>query len=215
MNDVEIRKRILAAAESRFFKLGFGKVTMSDIASDLKMSKKTLYAYYTSKEQLLSAVVENLHAEMDVKINALIDDREMDFVEKLKKLMEHGAMFYSRFGQTFLADIQRNAPEIWKNCDEFRRERMRSNLVQFFRHGVRDGYFRDDINEQVVTLLHVTAMQALITPEVLSQLPLSAAQLFETITKVVFEGILTEDARKKNGTLEHQNIDKENYSHEV
>jgi AcrR family transcriptional regulator len=40
---IEIRNRILKAAEERFFRFGFSKVTMDEIASELGMSKKTLY----------------------------------------------------------------------------------------------------------------------------------------------------------------------------
>ena len=39
-------------------------------------------------------------------------------------------------------------------------------------------------------------IQSIVRPDVLSQLPLSASQAYESIVSVILEGILTDDARK-------------------
>jgi hypothetical protein len=44
-------------------------------------------------------------------------------------------------------------------------------------------------------LIYAKIIEDVINPEILSQLPLSAIQLYENIVKIVFEGILTEEAR--------------------
>ena len=51
--EAEARGRILAAARRLFFAHGFGRVTMDEIASELAMSKKTLYRHFASKEAAL------------------------------------------------------------------------------------------------------------------------------------------------------------------
>ena len=52
------RARILAAAREHFFAHGFRRVTMDDLAQELGMSKKTLYAHFPSKTALLEAMRE-------------------------------------------------------------------------------------------------------------------------------------------------------------
>jgi len=47
------RRRILAGARRHFFANGFRRVTMDDLAAELGMSKKTLYAHFPSKQHLL------------------------------------------------------------------------------------------------------------------------------------------------------------------
>jgi len=55
---VEQRKRdILVAAERLFAERGYEKVTMSDIAAEVGMSKKTLYANFSDKKSLLNELV--------------------------------------------------------------------------------------------------------------------------------------------------------------
>ena len=49
--------RIVAAARQHFFANGFRGVTMDDIAKELGMSKKTLYAHFPSKMALVEVVI--------------------------------------------------------------------------------------------------------------------------------------------------------------
>ncbi len=53
---------ILAAAERAFLAGGFGAVTMDRIAREAAASKATVYAHYTSKEELFGAVVAHVSA---------------------------------------------------------------------------------------------------------------------------------------------------------
>ncbi|MBF9031608.1 TetR family transcriptional regulator [Rhodobacterales bacterium HKCCE3408] len=55
------RQRILAAAHQMFFRQGFARVTMSDIASAAGLTKRTLYHHFDSKDSLLEAMLEHQH----------------------------------------------------------------------------------------------------------------------------------------------------------
>jgi AcrR family transcriptional regulator len=48
---------ILDAAQNRFARFGFSKVTMDEIAEDVGMAKASLYYYYPSKEDVFRAVL--------------------------------------------------------------------------------------------------------------------------------------------------------------
>ena len=51
---------VLAAAERAFLAGGFGAVTMDAIAREAGVSKATVYAHYSSKEELFGAVIARL-----------------------------------------------------------------------------------------------------------------------------------------------------------
>src|SRR5260370_7283407 len=51
---------ILAAAERAFLASGFGAVTMDRVAREAGASKATVYAHFTSKEELFGAVVAHV-----------------------------------------------------------------------------------------------------------------------------------------------------------
>ncbi len=55
------RARIVEAAYSLFYRNGFARVSMDEIAAGSGVTKRTLYAHYDSKDSLLADVLENYH----------------------------------------------------------------------------------------------------------------------------------------------------------
>lgn len=55
------KKRILDQGYALFRRKGFARVSMDDIAAAAKVTKKTLYYHYESKDELLRAVLEAQH----------------------------------------------------------------------------------------------------------------------------------------------------------
>ena len=53
---MEVKERILIKAHELFNRYGIRSVSMDDLAGHLGVSKKTLYQYYTDKEELVDAI---------------------------------------------------------------------------------------------------------------------------------------------------------------
>lgn len=56
------RQRILDAAYAQFYRKGFARVGVDEIAAAAKVTKRTLYYHFESKDDLLAAVLEAQHA---------------------------------------------------------------------------------------------------------------------------------------------------------
>ena len=86
-NDNEKLLQILDAARKRFAHFGLAKTTMAEIASDIGMSKASLYYYFPDKEHLFIGVIER-------EMNAFLDQVQSSIEEpgsasaKLYKYME-------------------------------------------------------------------------------------------------------------------------------
>ena len=57
----QTRKRILEGAYKLFRRLGCSRVTMDDIAAEARLTKRTLYHHFNSKDQLLANVLDAQH----------------------------------------------------------------------------------------------------------------------------------------------------------
>jgi AcrR family transcriptional regulator len=55
------RARIVEGAYGLFYRAGFARVSMDEIAARAGVTKRTLYAHYDSKDSLLADVLENHH----------------------------------------------------------------------------------------------------------------------------------------------------------
>jgi len=194
-NDSAVRERICAAAMEKFTQYGFHRVTVDEIAAQLGMSKKTLYKYFPSKDDLVQEVTRSAMAKTEECCHAFMTDEKTDFVVKLKNMMTFVAVQYAKMGRPLIEDLQKNAPHIWKEIDEYREKSIMLHFGNLLREGVEKGVFRKDVDRELILMIYNNAVQNIIRPEVLTQVPYSAAQVFDAIVKIIFEGILTEEAK--------------------
>ncbi|MFQ5651646.1 MAG: TetR/AcrR family transcriptional regulator [bacterium] len=188
----------MEAAREKFFHHGFSKVTMEELALELGMSKKTLYKHFPQKTVLLREVVEMTLSEMRSGVEALLNDETAPFTVRLQKLLRFVGVHASKFLQRdFLTDLQRNAPAIWSHIEAFRKEMIHTRFARLIRQGVEQGVFRSDVDQELVVLIYFSLVQNIINPATLSNLPFTTKQVFDSIIKLLLEGLLTEGARSQ------------------
>ena len=101
----------------------------------------------------------------------------------------------SRLSRALIVDLRRNAPDVWEDIDRFRRQKIIVNFSALLETGVEEGVFRVDLDRDLVLRMFVSLVQGFINPDALLESRQSAREVFETLFKVVFEGILTDRAR--------------------
>jgi len=190
------RERILGHSSERFFKDGFARVSVDEIATELAISKKTIYKYFDSKDDLVAHVVERRMGEVRRKVVSVIDT-DRNFIEKLEALMTNIGVEISKFSKAFQHDLQRLNPELWQRIAEFRRKAIFENLTRLLDQGVAEGYVRKSVNTRVCLLAYVSIIDHIVRPDTLAEEPFSAAEALRSILAIFFHGILTEDAGKE------------------
>jgi len=193
----KIARRVLEKSREKFFRYGFSRVTMEEIALECRISKKTLYQLFAGKETLLRAVIEELKREIGAGVQSIISDRSLDFAGRLKTLMSFVGLRVSQFNRPFIEDLRLYAPDLWKEIEDFRRTKVLENFGRYLQEGMGKGIFRRDINPGLLLRMYLTMIENMINPEVLSELPFTPYETFEAIVKVMFEGVLTGKARSR------------------
>lgn len=196
MIEIKDETRIIDTASEKFMDTGFNKVTMDEIASDLGMSKKTVYKFFPSKESLLKAIVHTLMSGVEKEVHRIVTS-ERPIEEKLVALLAFVGKIMRKLSRPFMLDTQRFAPALWKEIEIFRRERVLSQLQQIFEQAKKEGVFREDLDPDLFFLILMTAIQGVMNPQVLSQQSFSAEEAFKGIFRIFYEGALTDEARKR------------------
>src|SRR5437016_12874047 len=80
-------QRIVEAARAHFFSHGFRSVTMDDLAKELGISKKTLYAHFPGKINLLEAVLADKFASVESTLKEVARNHPNDFPAALHGLL--------------------------------------------------------------------------------------------------------------------------------
>ncbi|MCY1074732.1 TetR/AcrR family transcriptional regulator [Archangium lansingense] len=201
----DARKRILEKAEQFFLTHGYSRVTMDDLATELRMSKKTLYRHFSSKEELGEATILASFARIGEELRAILEDERLDFGERLEGFVRTLAGRYAR-SATVLRDFQRDAPTLWQKLLELRREAVQARFGAFLAAGVKAGALRADVEPRLVVRMMLTLVDQLLRPDVLAELEMTAEQAYPRMLGVILDGIRTKQerhtppARKPRGT---------------
>ena len=197
----DLKLRILNSADELFLKYGFKKVTMDEIAQEMGISKKTIYKFFSSKKNLVLSIINLKKQEVNNYLTNLMKDTELDFISKLKRLMNFIGTVTVRLTSPIAKDIQKNFPEVWNDLMEHRKQNTLKVFTALINEGIKENVFRDDIDEQLVVLIYVNTMQQMLNPETLIKIPFTAPQVFDAAITIMFEGIMTEEGRNKFCTL--------------
>jgi AcrR family transcriptional regulator len=191
-----IRDRIVGVARDQFFRHGFDRVTMEEIARELGMSKKTLYRCFPDKTELIRSIVRMTMEGFASPVRELMRNRKLDFVTKLHGMMEIIGERLERVGPRAQHELLRAAPEVWREVEEFRRRNIIENFGRLVKDGVAHGFVRTDVNRDILVSVYLSATESIIHPGRLSEFGIPAPEALEAIISVVFEGLLTPKGRK-------------------
>ncbi len=206
----EIKTKILTRAYEMFLQFGSTRVTMEELASSLCISKKTLYKFFSNKEHLLKELVHSHKCEVIQKIDEILDDSSLDFMEKLKRFLSYVGSQSRRFVGPMMQDLMRNNPAIWNDIHEFRKVRTTEKIAKLFAEGAEQGFIRNDVNKEIATVMYVSSIHALITPDSIAQISVPVDAIMGEIMKILFQGVLTDNGRyiykQKTEELFHKEV---------
>lgn len=188
--------RIVEEAGGLFLSRGFVGVTSEEIASRLGISKATLYKAFPGKEAILRAVVRGHMADIQAGVERLIADRSLGFIEKMVGLLSFISARLSRFGPVLVRDLRRSAPGLWREIEDFRRDKILKDFRAILEDGRREGCFRPDLDLGLLLAMFLDLIQRFVNPDEILRTGRSPAKTFRTVVQVFFQGILTDRGRK-------------------
>ncbi len=193
--DQGVKDRILGLMRERLLQLGYSRVTLDDIASDLGMSKKTLYKYFSGKDELALEAIRFHFGTIEREMNAIISTAD-PFTVKLHNITMMQRRQMGRLSSLVIADLQKHAPHIWKEIETLRRERLLSKIERLFQDARREHVLRPGIDDRIVLMMILACADAIANPETAMSLSLSMKDVVQSIFRIIFEGALTDEARE-------------------
>ena len=182
-----LRQRILAAAMMAFRLKGVKAVRMDDIASQLSISKRTLYEIYSNKELLLYECVRD-HDETMERLLAEQITAESSVMDILICFMRLHIEDSSKTNPQFYVELVKY-PRVKQYIEE-RRQKQSSRATGFMLRGVEEGFFRKDINYQIFNIMIDAFMMQVVERELYKTIPLS--EIIQNVIIVILRGFCTD-----------------------
>jgi len=190
------RQRIVEAARAHFFSHGFRSVTMDDLAEELGISKKTLYAHFPGKIELLEAVLADKFAGVEAKLKEATHSTPHDFPATLHALLANTQRELDEIKPPFVRDMRQKAPQVFKVIERRRAALIERSFGSLFLEGQRSGMVRKDVPVRLITEILLAMVQAIMNPAKMEELGMMPKEGFSGILKIVLEGALTRKGRK-------------------
>ena len=92
----ERKQELIDTAERLFMENGYEHTAISDIVKELNLAQGTLYYYFSSKEDILEAVVDKSIADLEQNVNRLIQDKGADETAMLNVAINEILRFVSQ-----------------------------------------------------------------------------------------------------------------------
>jgi AcrR family transcriptional regulator len=195
-SDDSIRQRVVEAARAHFFNHGFRSVTMDDLAAELGVSKKTLYAHFTSKTDLLEAVLADKFSSVSSTLQRITREHPHDFSAALHQLLAGMQHELDEIKPPFVRDMRLKAPQVFKIIERRRAQMIQQHFGKLFVEGQRAGMVRKDVPAKLMIEILLGAVQAIMNPPKIEELGLMPKTAFTGIVKVVLEGALIRKGEK-------------------
>ena len=187
-----MRNRIISAAIEEMMEHGI-KFTMTDLATRLAVSKRTIYEYFTSKEDLIDAILFETLEEIHQQRLRIIETGTVNFYEKMAMLQKSFPQIMGRFGIVsqwkILTEIQRYLPEKWARIVQSQNEDWEI-MKKFLQQGIHEGYLRP-VNLEIVKKILIDATWLIVNEQFLTDNNLTIRNAVEQYNDIVFKGLLT------------------------
>jgi AcrR family transcriptional regulator len=190
------RQRIVDAARAHFFSHGFRSVTMDDLAEELGISKKTLYAHFPGKRDLLEAVLAEKFASVEATLKDVTHRHPHDFPATLRELLAGTQRELNEIKPPFVRDMRQKAPEMFKIVERRRAALIQRHFGKLFVEGQRAGMLRKDVPAKLIIEILLAMVQSIMNPAKIEELGMLPKEGFAGILKIVLEGALTSKGRK-------------------
>jgi TetR/AcrR family transcriptional regulator, cholesterol catabolism regulator len=184
------REEIKREAIGLFFKMGVKNVRMDTIAQRLKVSKRTIYENFKNKDSLIREAIDLSQKEQN-EIHEKIVSESGNVIEAVLSLLKNGSEMLSGINPRYYADLQRLYPGIWN--EKIRQSKLHSHQLirDLLKKGIHEGIYREDINEEIISLILIEQLYMLLDEKILPTGEFSIVEVYENIIITMTRGLAT------------------------
>lgn len=155
-----MKQEIIMHAANLFLTLGFKSVTMDDIAQNMGISKKTIYAHFPNKIKLVESTTKHVVNEINQGIEEIVK-KDLNSIEEIFQI--------KKFVFTHLKDdksspqfqLQKYYPTVYKQVQKRHLDIIEECVCKNLRKGIDGGVFRPSIDVEFISKMNFLGMTAI------------------------------------------------------
>jgi len=143
-----MKEVILKKTGDIFLKLGFKSVTMDDIASELGISKKTIYKYFKNKEELVDETTIHLHETMHKSV-VCICEKGFNAIQENFEIKKMFKDLLKNSDDSPMYQLKKYYPKTYVKIMEKEFSMFKDCILNNIEKGINEGLYRKDMDTEL------------------------------------------------------------------
>lgn len=183
--------QIISNASEMFLTKGFKSVTMDDLASNMGMSKKTIYSYFKTKNDLVSKVSIYISDIISTGIN-FICAQNRNPIEEIYVINDFVRENLKKENSSPIYQLQKYYPEIHSKLVQKQFEVTHGCLIRNIENGIEEGLYRNNLNIDFIARLYFSSAVGIKNQDMFPKSKFPANEIMISYLEYHIHGIATE-----------------------
>ncbi|MBI5404404.1 MAG: TetR/AcrR family transcriptional regulator [Ignavibacteriae bacterium] len=188
------KELIIKYAGKRFYDEGFHKISMDEIASGLRMSKKTIYKHFPTKDNLIESLID-YECEYHLIKEVAILGQKIGVIKMILQMIEFNLGDLSKYSEKWIQDLQNLKPELWDKYLQFKHNKHDTYFKKLMAQGRKEKLIKDIPLELILSGIE-SIVKNVLHSDFLVRNNLSINQALNYSIDILVSGILTEKGNK-------------------
>lgn len=190
-----MREKILYKATEMFLTLGFKSVTMDDLATEMGISKKTIYSHYENKTKLVEESTMHMFCFISNGIDE-INAMSLNPIEELYEIKKFVMLHLKDEKSSPQYQLQKYYPKIHDRLKKQHFEVMHECVMDNVKRGMQMGIYRDNLNVGFIARIYFSGANSIKDQGLFPIQLFSARQLMDDYLEYHLRGITTVKGRE-------------------
>lgn len=165
------------------------RFTTEDLARELGTSKRTIYTYFTGKEDMIESTIDFVFREIRQEDAAVLENPKLTVEEKLKN-------FFQELPDAFQIsaiirhseDLQRHYPELWEKVNQYLNS-LWDEVIRMIEQGIDSGEL-EKVNTSILRVMLTESLRKFLDYEFAVKSGLSFDSSITAMYDIILYGIL-------------------------
>lgn len=192
---MDVKERILGKAADLFLRYGIRSITMDEIAAQLGISKKTIYQFFTDKDDMVSAVIDREIHENEVDCVQFRNEAE-NAVHQIFLAQESVEEMLKYTNPLMVYDLEKHHPRAFKRLKEFKYQFLYQVLMDNLQWGLDEGIYRADLERDIVVKARIEAAFLVFNPDVFPHSRYKVVEVANELAILFLYGVVNDEGKK-------------------
>ena len=184
------KEKIVNGALELYMRMGVKSVNMDKVATNLGISKKTLYVYFDNKQDLVNHCFQKHYDLVSEMINTTAAQFE-NAIDELFAIDESCSLVMKQTNPYLLGELKRYYPNTWALIEQLKQKVLFNIMKKNLNKGVEQGIYRKEIDVDIIAKLMINRIDALINEEVFPLTHYDFRKLLTEIRTYHLRGVAT------------------------